>query len=291
MTELRANNARRPTPIPASAGIGFRGPHYSEIAETLPAVGWLEAHSENYFGAGGAPLHYLEKCREHYPLSLHGVGLSLGSVDPLSKSHLKQLRGLIDRFEPGLVSEHLSWGSIDGNFFNDLLPVPYTEEALAHFCQRVDEAQHALGTCILVENPSSYLSFDHSNIPEWEFFVEVSRRTDCGLLVDINNIYVSACNHGFDARQYIEYLPADRVGEIHLAGHAVNSHDGVDILIDDHGSAVGDAVWELFQFAMVHFGHKPVLIERDSNIPPLSELVNEAAHAQAVLDNLRANVA
>ena len=270
--------------IPASAGIGLREPHYREIAEQKPAIAWLEAHPENYFGDGGPPLHYLEKCREIYPLSLHGVGLSLGSADPLSEQHLQQLKYLVDRFEPGLVSEHLSWGSIDGRYFNDLLPLPYTEESLAHFCDRVAQTQDYLGRMILIENPSSYLCFSHSTIPEYEYLVEVSRVTGCGLLIDVTNIHVSAHNLEFDEYHYIEQIPGASVGEIHLAGYATNSYDNGDILIDDHGTKVSDEVWKLYEFAIKRFGLKPSLIEWDNKVPPLTTLIAEAVKAQQILD-------
>jgi len=291
MGHPRSSIERVSTTIPAAAGIGLRGPHYRDIVDQKPPVGWLEAHSENYFGDGGVPLYYLERCRTHYPLSLHGVGLSLGSADPLNRRHLQQLKSLIERFEPGLVSEHLSWGSIDGQFFNDLLPMPYTEESLNHFCSRVLQTQDYLQRQILIENPSSYLTYTHSTIPEWEYFVEIANRTDCGLLVDVNNIYVSAQNHGFDCKHYLEQIPARHVGEIHLAGFAVNSCDGVDLLIDDHGSAVAGEVWKLFDLAVAQYGAKPVLMEWDSDIPTLDVLVAEAEKIQSILDRHRALVA
>lgn len=275
------------TAIPARAGIGLRGPHYIDLLDQLPDIGWLEAHPENYFGEGGAPLHYLGKLREHYPLSLHGVGLSLGSVDPLDTRHLDQLASLIERFEPALVSEHLSWGSVDGRHFNDLLPLPYTEECLAHFCQRVIQTQDYLGRQILVENPSSYLSYSHSTIPEWEFFAAIAERTGCGLLLDVNNVHVSAHNHGFDAHEYLAALPADPIQEIHLAGFAVNRHDDVEILIDNHGARVAEAVWSLYEDALSRFGAVPTLIEWDSDIPPLATLLDEAATADRLLEQRR----
>lgn len=284
MQPSRSTTERDSSTIPAAAGIGLRGPHYREIMDQCPPVGWLEAHSENYFGDGGVPLHYLERCRARYPLSLHGVGLSLGSADPLNRRHLQQLKSLIDRFEPGLVSEHLSWGSIDGIFFNDLLPIPYTEESLNHFCSRVVQTQDYLQRQILIENPSSYLTYTHSTIPEWEYLVEIANRTDCGLLVDVNNIYVSAQNQDFDCRHYIEQIPAHLVGEIHLAGFAVNTYDDVEILIDDHGSAVAEEVWHLFALAIAQYGTKPCLIEWDSDIPTLNVLLAEAEKSQCILD-------
>lgn len=291
MQSPRSPGERIRSPIPAAAGIGLRGPHYRDIVEQKPPVAWLEAHAENYFGDGGAPLHYLQQCREHYPLSLHGVGLSLGSIDPLNQRHLHKLKSLIERFQPGLVSEHLSWGSIDGQFFNDLLPMPYTEESLHHFCERVIQTQDYLQRQILIENPSSYLTYTHSSIPEWEYFVEIARRTGCGLLVDINNIYVSAHNHHFDAKHYIEHIPSHHVGEIHLAGFAVNRHDGVDILIDNHGASVAEDVWQLFGFALDRFGEKPALVEWDSGIPSLDTLLAESSRAQSMMDERCALVA
>lgn len=247
-------------------------------------MGWLEVHSENYFGDGGAPLHYLERIREHYPLSLHGVSLSIGSTDPLDRGHLSHLANLISRFEPGLVSEHLCWSSVGGTHLNDLLPLPYTEEALAHVCQRVGQVQDALGRRILIENVSSYLSFKHSTLPEWEFLAQVAQRSGCGILLDVNNIYVSARNHGFDPSTYLSAVPAAAVGEIHLAGFAVNTYDEGDILIDHHGARVADEVWALYAQAVEHTGAVPSLIEWDTDIPELDVLLDEAEHADRVLE-------
>jgi uncharacterized protein (UPF0276 family) len=211
--------------IPAAeAGIGLRAPHYRALLDEQPDVGFLEVHSENYFGAGGAPHYYLEQSRRRYPLSLHGVGLSLGSADPLDRRHLASLKRLIERYEPALVSDHLCWNSIDGRYLNDLLPLPYTEETLTHFVRRVDEAQEYLGRELLIENPSSYLQFRASTIPEWEFLAEVARRSGCGILLDINNVYVSACNHGSDADMYLAAMPRASVREFHLAGHTVKRY-------------------------------------------------------------------
>ena len=275
----------RPYIIPATAGIGLRAQHYVDILELLPDAAWLEFHPENYFGNGGAPLYYLEKLREHYPVSMHGVGLSLGSVDPLSYSHLANLKSLIERFEPGLVSEHLSWGSVNGQHYNDLLPLPYTEEALQHFCERVLETQDFLKRQILVENPSSYLSFEHSSIPENEFFKAIAERTDCGLLLDINNVYVSAENHGFDALSYLNSIPKELVGEIHLAGHARNQIGEQELLIDDHASKVCDDVWQLFSHFVSESTDAPVLIEWDSDIPELEVLLSEAFKARDIMES------
>ena len=265
--------------IPARAGVGLRTPHQHEILDALPAVGWLEAHSENYFADGGPALAALERARAHYPLSLHGVGLSLGSTDPLALDHLRKLKALVSRFEPGLVSEHLSWSSVGGRYLNDLLPLPYTDEALRHICERVAQVQDFLQRRILVENISSYYRFEHSTIPEWEFVAEVARRTGCGILLDVNDIYVSAANHRFDPRQYLHAIPAAAVGEIHLAGHENNG----ECLIDSHSRPVCDAVWALYRQALARIGPLPTLIEWDNDIPELAVLVAEASKADSVL--------
>ncbi len=271
--------------VPACAGIGLRAAHYREIDRDRPALGWLEAHAENYFGAGGAPLHYLETLRADYPLSLHGVGLSLGSGDPLNERHLARLAALVERFEPGLVSEHLSWSSVDGVYLNDLLPLPFTEEALAHFSERVARTQDALARQVLIENPSGYLAFDASHIPEPQFLAALAERTGCGLLLDVNNVYVSAHNLGWDARGYIDAVPAGAVGEIHLAGHAINPVEGAgEVLIDDHGAPVCEEVWALFEYTLERIGRRPVLIEWDTRIPSLSTLVAQARRADALLE-------
>lgn len=277
--------------IPASAGIGLRADHYREVLETMPAVGWFEVHSENYFGAGGLPLHYLEQVRAEYPISLHGVGLSLGSADPLNPEHLRRLKSLVDRFAPGLVSEHLCWSSIGGRYLNDLVPLPYTEEALGHVAARVSEVQEILGRRILVENVSSYLEYLESSIPEWKFLREVARRSGCGILLDVNNIYVSARNHGFDPRQYLRSIPGELVEEIHLAGFTVNRFEGGELLIDTHDQPVADEVWRLYALAIERFGRKPTLIEWDTHLPPLEVLLAEADKAERILEMNHALVA
>ncbi len=269
----------RGQPLPARAGIGLRAPHYRALLEEEPDVGFLEVHSENYFGAGGAPHYYLEQARRRYPLSLHGVGLSLGSANPLNRRHLESLKRLIERYAPALVSDHLCWCSIDGRYLNDLLPLPYTQESLDHFVRRVDEAQEYLGRELLIENPSSYLQFRDSSIPEWEFLAEVARRSGCGILLDVNNVYVSACNHGFAADRYFAALPPAAVKEMHLAGHTVKRHAQGELLIDTHNAPVTDAVWALYETALAHFGPVPTLIEWDSELPALSVLVTEAQRA------------
>ncbi len=266
-------------PISAQAGIGLRAPHYRALLDTLPPLAFLEVHSENFFGEGGQPHCFLEQFRQHYPLSLHGVGLSLGSADALSQTHLTKLKRLIDRYEPTLVSEHLCWGAAGGRHTNDLLPLPYTEEALVLMCRHVDEAQTFLGRKILVENVSSYLQFTDSTIPEWEFVAEVFRRTGCGILLDVNNVYVNATNHQFSASQYLRAIPAQAVEEIHLAGFDSNGL----CLIDTHSKTVCDDVWKLYAETIALIGNRPTLIEWDADIPAVEVLLNEAHKANAIL--------
>ena len=276
-----------PSPsIRGTAGIGLRQPHYRAALDAPPPVGWLEVHSENYLG-GGAPLRFLETFRRDYPLSLHGVGLSLGTAGPLDRSHLARVADLVARIEPALVSEHLSWSIAGGVYFNDLLPLPYTEEALAVVAGHVAEMQDALRRPILVENPSTYLEYLHSTVGEVEFLAELVRRTGCGLLLDVNNVYVSAGNHGFDAASYLAAVPAEAVGEIHLAGHSTRDIDGTLLRIDDHGSAVAEPVWALYAAVLARLGAVPTLIEWDSAIPPLPILVGEAAKAAGLLAKAR----
>lgn len=270
-------------PIPSNAGIGLRARHYLDILSAPPAVGWFEAHSENYFAEGGLPLYYLERIRSDYPLSLHGVGLSLGSTDSLNIAHLRKLKSLIERFEPGLVSEHLSWGSVSGRYVNDLLPLPYTEEALTHVICRIMQVQDFLGRRILVENVSSYLQYRQSTIPEWEFLAEISARSGCGILLDVNNIHVSAVNHRFDPLAYLHAIPAGAVQEIHLAGF----DNSGECLIDTHATAVCDEVWTLYSYALAHVGNVPTLIEWDTDIPALPVLLEEARKADILLQKVR----
>ncbi len=278
-------------PIPASAGIGLRAPHYRALLETRPAIGWIEVHSENYFGDGGPPLYYLEQARAHYPLSLHGVGLSLGTGDALNMTHLRKLKALIQRFQPGLVSEHLCWSSIGGRYLNDLLPLPYTEEALRHVAGRIRQVQDFLGRQILIENISGYLQYKHSTIPEWEFIAAAAKAAGCGVLLDVNNIYVSAMNQGFNAEHYLRAIPVESVREIHLAGFAVNRYPDGDVLIDHHGSPVSEPVWTLYRQALARFGRVPTLIEWDTDIPTLPVLLQQAHQAQRMLEANRARVA
>ncbi|HEU4371725.1 MAG TPA: DUF692 domain-containing protein [Methylomirabilota bacterium] len=265
------------------SGIGLRAPHVAEVLATRPAVGWLEVHAENYMG-GGPAIRALEHLRRDYPLSLHGVGLSLGTAGGLDGGHLQRLAALAARLQPALVSEHLSWSTVDGAYLNHLLPLPYTEETLAVVAEHVGRAQDRLGRRLLVENPSSYLRFEHSPIPEAEFLNALARRTGCGLLCDVNNIYVSGANLGDDPDAYLDALDPAAIGEIHLAGHAVNDADGRPILIDDHGSRVAPAVWALYARALARFGVVPTLVEWDTDVPPLAVLLDEAATAGALLE-------
>lgn len=267
------------------AGIGLRASHYQDLLARSNgdgAPGFLEVHSENFFGDGGQPLKYLERFREDYALSTHGVGLSLGSTDPIDRTHLAKLKRLVDRFQPALVSEHLCWVGVGGRFVNDLLPLPYTEESLAHVSARVAEVQDFLQRKILVENVSSYLEFTDSTMPEWEFVNEVAKRAGCGVLLDVNNIYVNATNHGFDANTFIDAIDPDVVGEIHLAGF----QDAGDILIDTHGACVHEDVWALYEYAIARIGPVPTLIEWDTDLPVLDVLLDEAAHATRILNKV-----
>jgi len=273
-----------PATIPAHAGIGLRSPHHDELLNTRPAVAWLEVHSENFFADGGKALHVLEQVRCDYPLSLHGVGLSLGSTDPLNSQHLARLKRLADHIQPGLLSEHLCWGSVNHRYFNDLLPLPYTAEALDHMVERVSQVQDYLGRQILIENVSSYLEFNVSDIPEWEFIAALVERSGCGLLLDVNNVYVNACNHGFDARDFLSHIPAEPVQEIHLAGFSINRVDEHDILIDTHSRAVCDEVWQLYQYTVNRLGPRPTLIEWDQDLPELQILLDEAQRAEHILE-------
>jgi uncharacterized protein (UPF0276 family) len=266
----------------SSTGIGLRGPHLAAIVAAPPAVGFLEVHPENYMG-GGPALRALEKLRRESPISLHGVGLSLGGTDGIDQGHLERLAGLVERLEPVLVSEHLSWSIVDGVYLNDLLPLPYTEEALDLLAAHIDQVQARLHRQILVENPSSYLSYRHSTIEEPAFLASLAARTGCGLLCDINNIHVSGRNLGFDGEAYLAALPAEAIGEFHLAGHSINDVEGQEILIDDHGSEVAAPVWALYRAALRRFGVRPTLVEWDSRLPGLPLLLGEAAKADVMI--------
>ncbi len=272
-------------PIPAQAGIGLRAHHFREILDAPPPVAWMETHPENYFGDGGAPLCVLERIRSRYPLSFHGVGLSLGSTDPIDHTHLRKLKALIDRFEPAFVSEHLSWSSVGGHFLNELLPLPYSEESLDHVCTRIDEVQTIFKRPMLIENITRYLTWRDSTVPEGEFMAEAARRTGCGILLDLNNAYVNAVNFGLDPIEFLSAIPAQAVHEIHLAGFDRFGR----ILIDTHGQRVYPEVWSLYQWAIHHFGPRPTLIEWDTNLPPLSVLVEQANQANTILGGCHAS--
>jgi len=266
--------------MPAHAGIGLKPAHYRGLLETEPDVGFLELHIENYMGAGGPPHRYLEALAEIYPLSFHGVGASLGGVSPLNHNHLARWRALVDHYDPLLVSEHVAWTSYAGQALHDLLPLPYTREALDVLCAHIDAMQTALGRTILIENPSRYLDFAANDMPETEFLIAAARRTGCGLLLDINNVYVSTCNQAEDARTYLAAIPDDLVGELHLAGHSVETTPtGQTLRIDDHGSRVCEDVWTLYTETIARIGSRPTLIEWDTNVPSLTELVAQAHRA------------
>jgi hypothetical protein len=263
----------------ARVGIGLRAPHVAEIMATRPALGLLEVHTENYLG-GGPALAALERLRGEYSISLHGVGLSLGGAEPLDERHLRRVKSLVERLQPALVSEHLAWSIGGGAYLNHLLPVPYDLVRLAATSRRIAQVQETLGRAILVENPARYLRFLHSPIPEPEFLAELSRRTGCGILLDVNNVYVSSRNFDEDPVAYLDAIPIDAVGEIHLAGHAANDADGRTILIDDHGSRVAGPVWDLYRAALARLGPRPTLVEWDTNLPELAVLLDEAVQAE-----------
>jgi len=269
------------TSIPPTAGLGLKAQHYREIETTKPAVGWFEVHPENYMGEGGPPHRHLAAIRRDYPLSLHGVGLSIGGDGPLDDAHLDRLKALVERYAPGLVSEHLAWSTHEGVFFNDLLPLPYTEATLARVAAHIDHVQDVLGRRILLENPSSYLAFEASTMSETAFLAELVRRTGCGLLLDVNNVFVSAANLGFSPESYIADFPLHAVREIHLGGHSTEA-DG--LLIDAHDRAVADPVWALFRHVLSRVGPVPSLVEWDNDVPDWPVLLAEARVAQALLD-------
>jgi uncharacterized protein (UPF0276 family) len=282
MSRSRSHWLPRPA-LALCAGIGLRAEHCAEFLATAPDVGFIEVHAENYFGRGGPPLHVLGRARRDHALSLHGVGLSIGSTDPLDAAHLQRLAELIDRLQPAFVSEHLCWTSHRGVHLNDLLPLPLTTEALGHVVRRVDQVQERLGRTILLENVSSYFEYADSTIAEPEFLAAIARRTGCGLLLDVNNVYVSAANHGFDAADYLERIPRDAVHELHLAGHVRKACPGGEVLIDSHSEPVCGDVWALYARALRRFGALPTLVEWDSDLPPLHVLLGEARKADAML--------
>jgi uncharacterized protein (UPF0276 family) len=275
-------------PIGGIAGTSFKPEHLPAILQAGAQAGFFEVHAENYMGAGGPPHRALEAIRRDHPLSLHGVCMSIGGPQPLDRAHLARFRSLVARYQPALVSEHLAWSTHETSFFNDLLPLPYTEATLRNVCDHIDEVQEAIRRPLLLENPSTYVTFRESSMSETDFIRAIAERTGCGLLLDINNVFVSATNHGFSALDYLGDFPLSCVGEIHLAGHAEQSDDeGNLLLIDSHDGPVADAVWKLFEIVAARRGPVPTLVEWDSKIPDWPILQAEAAAAQAILDRCK----
>jgi uncharacterized protein (UPF0276 family) len=271
------------TRLPRDAGIGFKALHYEAILEERPALGFLEVHAENYMGAGGPAHARLARLRAEYALSVHGVGLSIGGAGPLDEAHLARVKAVCDRYEPESFSEHLAWSTHDGAYLNDLLPLPYTGDTLARVCDHVDLVQERLRRRLLLENPSTYLTFESSTWAETDFLAEIARRTGCGLLLDVNNVFVSATNHGTSAQAYLDAFPLEAVGEIHLGGHAEEAIEGAPFLIDAHGTPVADPVWALFEAVVARAGPLPTLIEWDNDVPDFPVLHAEATRARSVL--------
>jgi len=265
-------------------GVGLKTQHYDDVLSSKPALAFFEVHAENYMMPGGAHHRYLEAISETYPLSLHGVGMSLGSAEGLDKAHLRQFKALVERYRPWLVSEHLAWSRMGGTYLNDLLPLPLNQHSLEVVRDNVNAMQDAIGRRILVENPSSYLAFTGSDMPEIEFLVALAERTGCGLLLDVNNVFVSGKNMEWNVSAYLENVPAALVGEIHLAGHVTKEVDGQTIRIDDHGSRVSEDVWDLYESLVGRIGPRPTLIEWDSDIPTFDELLEEAGRAREVMN-------
>ncbi len=266
------------SPIDLGHGIGLRTKHFRRFLDERAPVDWVEAISENFMTEGGPPLAVLEKVRREVPVALHGVSLSIGSVDPLSARYLDDLARLVHRIEPAMVTDHLCWGTHRGQYVHDLLPLPYTEESLEHVARRIVQVQERLGRQILLENPSSYVAFKDSTMTEWEFLTALAKRADCGILLDVNNVFVSARNFGFDPLDYLDGIPADRVGQFHLAGHT----DKGRYLLDTHDEPVPDAVWGLYRQALRRFGRVAALVEWDDRIPPLEEVVAQSRRAAAI---------
>ncbi|WP_424195735.1 DUF692 domain-containing protein [Ampullimonas aquatilis] len=257
-------------------GLGLRTEHYVDFIERKPAVDWLEVISENYMVPGGKPHYFLDKIRQDYPMVMHGVSMSIGSTAPLNLNYLQELKALIARIEPGWVSDHICWTGTEQMNLHDLLPMPYTEAALQHLVSRISQVQDILGRQLVLENVSSYVSYAADEMPEWTFVAELAKRADCRLLLDVNNIYVSSVNHGFDPHEYVNAIPAERIAQIHLAGH----EDHGDYIIDTHDHPVCDKVWALYAYTISRIGPIPTMIERDDNMPPLDELLGELAQAR-----------
>jgi uncharacterized protein (UPF0276 family) len=276
----------RASDLPARTGVGFKPAHFCDIIAAPQPLGFFEVHAENYMGAGGPPHAQLGALRESYALSVHGVGLSIGSMRQLDRDHLARLKTLCDRYTPESFSEHLAWSSHDGIYLNDLLPLPYTRQTLARVAEHIDEVQTTLGREMLLENPSTYIRFSESNIPEVDFIAELSKRTGCGLLLDVNNVFVSARNHATEPLAYLDSFPLDRVKEIHLGGHNEDVDDaGAPLLIDSHGSPIVEGVWMLYAYVIARTGALPTLIEWDNDVPDWPALLAEAVKAQGILSD------
>jgi len=280
--------ARVPLSLPADAGVGFKPQHFGEILSGEQPIGFIEIHAENYMGAGGRPHAQLGKLCSRYPLSVHGVGLSIGSAEPLDRDHLARLKLLCDRYRPASFSEHLAWSSHAGLFLDDLLPLPYTPETLQRVANHIDMVQTTLRRRMLLENPSTYVAFGESTIPEVEFLAELAGRTGCGLLLDVNNVFVSARNHGTDPDEYLARFPLEHVGEIHLGGHDEQCDDiGAPLLIDAHGSPIAASVWRLYETVIARTGPLPTLVEWDNDVPPWPVLAAEARAVREALGRIR----
>ena len=275
--------------LPNRTGVGYKPQHFADIIENPAPVEWLEVHAENYMGDGGRPISQLRHLAQRFPISVHGVGLSIGGEGPLDADHLARLKHLLSWLNPASFSEHLAWSTHDSHFFNDLLPLPYTEETLARVVAHVDQVQDTVGRKMLLENPSNYLAFAESQIPEVEFLNEIATRTGCGLLFDVNNVFVSATNQQTDPYAYVDAFPLDKVEEIHLAGHDEDTDDdGAPLLIDSHGREVVEPVWEMYEYTIAKGGPKPTLIEWDTDVPDWATLAAEATRATTVLDGVPA---
>jgi len=283
------DDALRSNRLPVAPGVGYKPQHFAQILEHAKPVAWLEIHAENYMGDGGRPLAQLRHLSEQFPISVHGVGLSIGGETPLDRDHLARLKHLVGWLNPASFSEHLAWSTHDSHFLNDLLPLPYTDATLARVCDHIDQVQETVARQMLLENPSSYLAFEESTWSEPDFLHEIARRTGCGLLLDVNNVFVSATNLDFSPQGYIDAYPLDKVGEIHLGGHDEDEDDhGHPLLIDSHGREVVDPIWSLLDYVLDKSGPKPVLVEWDTDVPDWPVLRAEADRAQAALDRVPA---
>ena len=284
MLDARAD---KPSSVPNRAGVGYKAQHLDGILQDPDAVGWLEIHAENYMGDGGRPIAQLRHLREQFPISCHGVGLSIGSEGPLDKEHLARLKKLVDWLDPGLFSEHLAWSTHDTHFLNDLLPVPYTQATVDRVVEHIDLVQETVGRQMLLENPSTYVAFEESDRSEIAFLSEVAKRSGCGLLLDVNNVFVSATNQNYSPEGYIDAFPTELVGEIHLGGHEEDADDhGATLLIDSHSREVVDPVWALYEYTLAKSGARPTLIEWDNDIPEWDILASEARRADRILSSV-----